>query len=193
MGEGGALVINDNRYIEKAEIIWEKGTNRSKFYQKKIDKYTWVDKGSSFLPSDINTAYLYAQLETADKILNDRVNSWVNYYDHFNNKMYCTLPFVPKGCRHNGHLFYLKLENTHVRSKFIEFMNQHGIEVFFHYVPLHTSIAGKKYSKFIGIDNYTTKESERLVRLPMWYGMKAEEINEVFCTSVEFFRKEMMK
>ncbi len=172
MGEGGALVINNIEYLERAEIIREKGTNRSKFYRGEIDKYSWVDIGSSFLPSEFNVSYLYGQMLIADKINEDRINSF-NYYYQALSKMAdlgkLELPVIPDGCRHNGHMFYIKLKDLEQRTEFLADMKENEISCVFHYVPLHSSRAGKKYGRLSGTDDYTTKESERLVRLPMYY------------------------
>lgn len=182
MGEGGALVINDEKYVERAEILREKGTNRSKFYRGQIDKYTWVDKGSSYLPSEINVAYLYGQLIVADEINDNRLATW-NYYDdelaYFKEEGRVELPTIPKKCKHNAHMFYLKFRDLDERSRFIKHMSSKEITCPFHYVPLHSSVAGKKYARFHGEDKYTTAESERLVRLPMYYGMNDYEKNTI--------------
>jgi dTDP-4-amino-4,6-dideoxygalactose transaminase len=174
MGEGGALLIRNPRYIEQAEIIREKGTNRSKFFRGEIDKYTWVESGSSYLPSELNAAYLWAQMEKGYDIIADRMCSW-NYYmhelKHLEEKGYVELPFVPLDCKHNAHMFYLKTKNLDERTRLISFMKEHGINAVFHYVPLHSAPAGVNYGRFCGEDRYTTKESERLVRLPLYFGM----------------------
>lgn len=172
MGEGGALVINDPAYIERAEIIREKGTNRSLFKLGQVDKYTWVDRGSSYLQSDLNAAYLWAQLEKADEINDDRLATWHAYYEAFEPLAEAgkvELPVVPEGCVHNAHMFYLKVRDLEERTAFIEHLKQHGVMAVFHYVPLHSSPAGLKFGRFYGEDVYTTRESDRLVRLPMYY------------------------
>ena len=172
MGEGGALVINNIEYLERAEIIREKGTNRSKFYRGEIDKYSWVDIGSSFLPSEFNVSYLYGQMLMADKINEDRINSFHYYYEALREMAglgKLELPVIPEGCRHNGHMFYIKLKDLKQRTEFLSDMKENEIGCVFHYVPLHSSRAGKKYGRLCGTDDYTTKESERLVRLPMYY------------------------
>jgi dTDP-4-amino-4,6-dideoxygalactose transaminase len=182
MGEGGALLIKNPEYIEKAEVIREKGTNRSKFYRGQIDKYTWVDAGSSYLPSELNAAYLWAQLERADEINNYRIRCWNRYYEgltYLKQTGKLELPFVPKECTHNAHMFYIKVANIGERTKLIEYLKVNGIMAVFHYIPLHTAPAGQKFGTFSGEDRYTTKESERLVRLPMYYGLKNEEIDLV--------------
>ncbi len=179
MGEGGAILLNNNKYIEPAEIIREKGTNRNQFFRGQVDKYTWVEKGSSFLPSEINAAYLWAQLEEADVIKKDRMDSWKRYYNGLSNlqeKGYITLPFIPDECDHNAHMFYIKVKDLETRTSLLSYLKDNGILAVFHYVPLHSSEAGKKYGRFNGEDIYTTKESDRLLRLPMYYGLKEEEI-----------------
>ena len=174
MGEGGALLIKDPEMIESAEIIREKGTNRSKFFRGQIDKYTWIDAGSSYLPSELNAAYLWAQLECAKDIYDDRMNSWNIYYEGFKSlkdKGILELPIIPKECTHNAHMFYIKTKNLDERTRLIEFLKKNEVNAVFHYIPLHTAPAGKKYGEFRGEDKYTTKESERLVRLPLYYGL----------------------
>lgn len=179
MGEGGALLIRDPNYIEKAEIIREKGTNRSKFFRGQIDKYTWVDAGSSYLPSDLNAAYLWAQLEQADKIFDNRMKTWNLYYElltDLQKQGVISLPVVPENCAHNAHMFYIKAKDLDERTHLIDFLKEQGILAVFHYIPLHTAPAGKKFGVFCGEDRYTTKESERLVRLPMYYGLEEEKV-----------------
>lgn len=174
MGEGGALVINDKKYIERAEILREKGTNRSRFYRGEIDKYSWVDIGSSFLPSEFNVSYLYGQLQIADKINENRLETWNAYYESFRdfeNDGKIILPRIPKECNHNAHMFYIKLKSIEERTQFINNMKEKGIGCVFHYVPLHSSEAGKRFGTFCGVDIYTSQESDKLVRLPMYYGM----------------------
>ena len=179
MGEGGALLIRDPNYIEKAEIIREKGTNRSKFFRGQIDKYTWVDAGSSYLPSDLNAAYLWAQLEQADKIFENRMKTWNLYYElliDLQKQGVISLPVVPENCTHNAHMFYIKVKDLDERTHLIDFLKEQGILAVFHYIPLHTAPAGRKFGVFCGEDRYTTKESERLVRLPMYYGLEEEKV-----------------
>ena len=192
MGEGGALLIRDNENAELAEIIREKGTNRSKFFRGQIDKYTWVEAGSSYLPSELNAAYLYAQLEEAEKINNARKACWNMYYRCLKNLADAgkiELPFVPDECEHNAHMFYIKNKDLQERTAFIEFMKKEkGIGVVFHYIPLHTAPAGKKYGHFVGEDRYTTKESERLVRLPMYYGLTTDDVEKICDCIKEFYR-----
>ena len=179
MGEGGALLIRDANNVERAEIIREKGTNRSKFFRGQIDKYTWVDAGSSYLPSELNAAYLWAQLEAAQKIYDDRMKSWNLYFELLSDlekQGKIELPCIPEGCTHNAHMFYIKTKNFDERTKMLSYLKDNGINAVFHYIPLHSAPAGKKYGEFRGEDKYTTNESERLVRLPMYYGLKESEI-----------------
>ena len=190
MGEGGALVINDPAYNEQAEILREKGTNRAKFFRGQVDKYTWVDFGDSYLPSELNAAYLWAQLEMADEINNDRVRSWELYYELLKplaDRGLLELPVVPNGCVHNGHLFYVKLKDLEERTRFISFLKQNGVGCVFHYIPLHSAPAGLKFGRFDGEDVYTTKDSERLARLPMYYGLKEEDVREAARVVKGFF------
>ena len=182
MGEGGALLFGDEKYREKAEILREKGTNRSKFFRGQIDKYTWVDYGSSYLPSDLNAAYLYAQLEAADQINDKRREIFDYYYEHLmplKEQGLIELPFVPDYAEHNAHMFYLKLKDLDTRTEFIRYMKEQGVHTVFHYIPLHTAAAGKRFGRFHGEDRYTTKESERLVRLPMFYNLDMEQVRYV--------------
>lgn len=191
MGEGGALLIKDENDIEPAEIIREKGTNRSRFLRGQIDKYTWVEAGSSYLPSDMNAAYLWAQLQEADKINNDRLETWDKYYNAFEeleNKGFVTRPLIPEGCKHNAHMFYLKAENLETRTKLISFLKDNGVLAVFHYVPLHSAPAGEKFGEFVGEDRYTTKESDRLVRLPMYYGLSEDDTDKVIEKVIEFYK-----
>jgi len=182
MGEGGALLIRDTSFIERAEVIREKGTDRSKFLRGQIDKYSWVDKGSSYLPSELNAAVLCAQLEEADRINQDRIATWDLYYAELKNledSGYVTLPVIPEEITHNAHMFYMKCKDLEERTALIQFLREHEIQAVFHYVPLHSSKAGLAFGRFHGEDQYTTKESERLVRLPLYYGMKPEETQKV--------------
>ena len=192
MGEGGALLIKNPEDVEMAEIIREKGTNRSKFFRGQIDKYTWVEAGSSYLPSELNAAYLYAQLEKADEINDSRKVCWDKYYECLKplaDAGKIDLPVVPEECVHNAHMFYIKAKDLEERSEFIRFMKEEkGIGVVFHYIPLHSAPAGKKYGRFAGEDRYTTKESERLVRLPMYYGLTPDNVEEI-CDAVKEFYK----
>lgn len=179
MGEGGTININNPQYIERGEILREKGTNRSKFFRGEIDKYSWVDVGSSYLPSELNAAYLYAQLEVADKINEKRLLLWDAYYSglsELQSEGYLELPYIPQECKHNAHMFYIKLKNLEQRTRMIEYLRKKGIYAVFHYVPLHSSKAGKKFGEFVGEDKFTTNESNRLLRLPMFYGLDLEEV-----------------
>ncbi len=190
-GEGGAILINNENFIERSEIIREKGTNRSKFLRGQVDKYTWVDIGSSYLPSELNAAFLYAQLKSAKKINDDRLKSWNIYFERLQelkNKEVIELPFVPSHCKHNAHMFYIKVKDIKTRTKLISHLGNENILSVFHYIPLHSAPAGKKYGEFRGEDKYTTKESERLLRLPMYYGLKEDEVLKV-CESIEKFFK----
>lgn len=192
MGEGGAVVINTNTEdVEKAEIIREKGTNRSKFWRGQIDKYTWVDYGSSYLPSELNAAYLWAQLEVADKINDSRLSVWNRYYKAFKplvDSGKIEIPYVPEGCVHNAHMFYIKCKDLEERTKFISFMKNYEVGCVFHYIPLHSAPAGLKFGGFFEKDIYTTKESDRLVRLPLWYGMTEDNVSRVIELVGVFFK-----
>ena len=189
MGEGGALLIKDAKYVERAEIIREKGTNRSKFFRGEIDKYIWLDAGSSYLPSELNAAYLWAQLEIARQIIDDRMASW-NYYREALRDLAddgrIELPFIPEGCRHNAHMFFIKARDLEERTALIRFLKENGIGAVFHYVPLHSSEAGVRLGRFSGEDRYTTRESERLVRLPLYYGM-GNAVEQVSAAVHEFY------
>lgn len=192
MGEGGALLIKNADMIENAEILREKGTNRSKFFRGQIDKYTWVNYGSSYLPSELNAAYLWAELEMADEINKNRLESWNHYYSGLKElaeQGKIELPTVPEGCVHNAHMFYIKAKNLEERTKLIAFMKEHGIGCVFHYIPLHSAPAGRKFGRFHGEDKYTTKESERLMRLPMYYNLKADDVEKVIDTIKLFYKK----
>lgn len=190
MGEGGAILIKNPENIERAEIIREKGTNRSRFFRGQVDKYTWVSEGSSYLPSDMNAAYLYAQLENEEKIYNDRMNSWHLYYDGLRElaqKGQIELPTVPKNCIHNAHMFYIKAKNLEERTKLLSYLKANDINAVFHYIPLHSAPAGVKYCRFNGEDKFTTRESERLIRLPMFYGLKSTDIEYIIEKVKKFF------
>ena len=189
MGEGGALLIRNEKYVEDAEIIREKGTNRSKYFRGQIDKYTWVNYGSSYLPSDMNAAYLYAQLELADEINNKRRANWDHYYESLKplaDTGRISLPVVPEGCVHNAHMFYIKTADIDERSALIAFLKENGIMAVFHYIPLHTAPAGMRFGRFHGEDEYTTKESERLLRLPMFYALAEDQVTYI-CDKVKEF------
>ena len=190
MGEGGALVINDERFNEAAEVLREKGTNRAKFFRGQVDKYTWVDFGDSFLPSDMNAAYLWAQLELADRINENRLATWDRYYEALRplaDAGRIELPTVPDGCVHNAHMFYIKCRDLQDRTQFIAYMKENGILCVFHYVPLHSAPAGLKFGRFSGEDVYTTRESNRLVRLPLYYGISAENAELVVEKTRKYF------
>lgn len=189
MGEGGALLIRDERNIESAEVIREKGTNRSKYYRGQIDKYTWVNYGSSYLPSDMNAAYLYAQLEMADEMNDARIACWNRYYENLlplAESERLELPVVPKECVHNAHMFFIKAKDIEERTALIAYLKENGILSVFHYIPLHTAPAGKRFGRFHGVDRYTTKESERLARLPMYYGLTLEQVDFICKVIREF-------
>lgn len=192
MGEGGALLIKDPKNIERAEIIREKGTNRSKFFRGQIDKYTWMDAGSSYLPSDLNAAYLWAQLEKAEEILNDRMASW-NLYNQLLKELeeegYIRLPEIPEECTHNTHMFYIKTKDLEERQNLISFLKAKGVGAVFHYIPLHSAPAGKKYGEFFGKDIYTTSESERLLRLPLYYKLSNDSIEKIVEAIKEFYKR----
>ena len=193
MGEGGALLIRDLVNAERAEIIREKGTNRSKFFRGEIDKYTWVDAGSSYLPSELNAAYLYAQLEESQKIYDDRMRSWKQYYEMLKplaETGYIELPYVPAECTHNAHMFYIKTKDLQERTGLISYLKERGIGAVFHYIPLHNSPAGKRMGRFHGKDRFTTKESERLLRLPMYYGLTEAEISQVVENIGKFYKEQ---
>ena len=190
MGEGGALLVNDEASIERAEIIREKGTNRARFFRGQVDKYTWVDCGSSYLPSELNAAYLWAQLQAADQITADRMATWEAYQAAFASLASAErieVPVVPEGCTFNAHLYFLKCRDLADRTAFIEHMAAQGIQCSFHYVPLHSSPAGMQFGRFCGTDRYTTTESERLVRLPLFYGMTSEERATVIEAALAYF------
>lgn len=190
MGEGGALLIKDAAYIEKAEIIREKGTDRSKYFRGQVDKYRWQDFGSSYLPSDMNAAYLYAQLELAKQIQQNRMDRW-NQYNNLLKPLAeagkIELPFIPEYCTHNAHMFYIKTKDMEERSKLIDYLKAADIFAVFHYIPLHSAPAGKKYGRMAGEDKYTTKESERLLRLPLFYELTGEQVDYIVSKVKEFY------
>ena len=192
MGEGGALLIRDDAHIEDAEIIREKGTDRSRFFRGQVDKYTWVNYGSSYLPSDMNAAYLYAQLEMADEINNARLKIWNTYYEglkEISDAGKISLPHVPKDCVHNAHMFYIKTANVEERTALISFLKENDILSVFHYIPLHSSPAGQKFGEFSGKDEYTTIESERLTRLPLYYGLTEDQNHYIIDKIKEFYNR----
>lgn len=191
MGEGGALLIRDAANIEKAEIIREKGTNRSKFFRGEIDKYSWVEQGSSYLPSELNAAYLWGELEAAEIIYEDRMRSWDTYWTQLSplaGKGCIELPVIPEHCVHNAHMFYIKTRDLEERTKLIQHLKEHKIGAVFHYIPLHSSEAGKRFGRFHGEDRYTTRESERLLRLPMYYGLNSDEIEMITECVKQFYK-----
>ena len=190
MGEGGAILINDPAYVERAEILREKGTDRARFFRGQVDKYTWVDLGDSFLPSELNAAYLWAQLEMADEINADRLKSWNRYamaFAELQDKGLVELPVIPQGCVHNAHMFYLKCSSLTERTAFIQFLKERDILAVFHYVPLHSAPAGLRFGRFSGEDKYTTAESDRLVRLPLYYGLSEEDQAKVIRAVLDFY------
>ena len=190
MGEGGAILIQDEKYIESAEILREKGTNRSKFFRGQIDKYTWVNYGSSYLPSDLNAAYLWAQLELAEEINCQRIQCWNRYYNNLKElekSGKIVLPTIPDECVHNAHMFYIKTKDLEERTQFIEFLKKKDILSVFHYIPLHSAPAGLQYGRFHGEDVYTTTESERLVRLPLYYNLSLEKVDYISDAVKQFY------
>ena len=190
MGEGGALLFQDDSYLERAEILREKGTNRSKIIRVQIDKYTWVNYGSSYLPSDLNAAYLYAQLEKMDEINEKRRAIFDYYHEHLaplEEKGLIERPYLPEGTEHNGHMYYIKVKDLETRTKLIRWMKEEkGVLCVFHYIPLHTAPAGLKFGRFAGEDVYTTKESERLMRLPMYYSLSMEDVKYITDCLLEY-------
>ncbi|MDX4065364.1 dTDP-4-amino-4,6-dideoxygalactose transaminase [Aliarcobacter skirrowii] len=191
-GEGGLLIINDENFVQRAEIIREKGTNRSLFFRGMVDKYSWVDIGSSYLMNDMSAAYLWGNLEKADEINQNRLNSWQKYYDglkELENRGFIELPKIPDGCVQNAHMFYIKVKDLEERTALLDYLKENGINAVFHYVPLHTAPAGEKFGRFEGVDIFTTNESERLIRLPMYYGLNNNEINKVLGVINGFFGK----
>lgn len=191
-GEGGLLLINDEQFLQRAEIIREKGTNRSQFFRGQVDKYSWVDIGSSYLPSELQSAYLWGQLERVDEISQNRLESWDAYFKGLQSlfkKGLIEIPVVPENCKHNAHMFYLKLNDLTQRSAFIKYMKDREIITVFHYIPLHSSPAGKVYGVFSGEDSFTTRESECLVRLPIYFGLKEQEVDLVTNNIKRFFNE----
>ena len=190
MGEGGALLIQNEDLIEPAEIIREKGTNRAKFFRGQIDKYTWVNYGSSYLPSDMNAAYLWAQIENIDIIQKKRLSVWNRYREglsELEKKEYIEFGVIPDECTNNAHMFYIKVSDLETRTELISYLKEKGIMAVFHYVPLHSAPAGRKFGRFNGEDRYTTTESERLIRLPLFYSISDEEVNFIIEIVKEFF------
>jgi dTDP-4-amino-4,6-dideoxygalactose transaminase len=192
MGEGGALLIRDENNIPRAAVIREKGTNRGRFFRGEIDKYSWVDWGSSYLPSELNAAYLWSQLEVADDINNRRLSIWEKYRKALKplaDNGDIELPAIPQECRHNAHMFYIKVKNNGVQDALLEYLKQNGVGAVFHYVPLHSSEAGRKFGIFHGEDKFTTKESSRLIRLPLYYALTDKEIEIVVQNVFDYFKK----
>ncbi|MES1927746.1 TDP-4-oxo-6-deoxy-D-glucose transaminase [Salinisphaera dokdonensis CL-ES53] len=192
-GEGGLLIINDEKLVERAEIIREKGTNRSQFFRGMVDKYQWVDIGSSYLPSELQCAYLWGQLSCVSQINRDRLAAWKSYDEQLQSLAHSglvELPAIPDDCVHNAHMYYLKTRNFSVRSALLDYLKSLGISAVFHYVPLHTSKAGSNFGRFIGNDRYTTFESERLLRLPMWFGIEQDTQDEVVRAIYHFYARE---
>jgi dTDP-4-amino-4,6-dideoxygalactose transaminase len=195
-GEGGLLIINDEKFVERAEIIREKGTNRSQFFRGRVDKYTWVDIGSSYLMSDLQAAYLWGQLEKVDEINQNRLSSWGTYYNRFQNlekSGVIELPVIPIDCKHNAHMFYIKVKDLNERTRLLEHLTNNSIHAVFHYVPLHSSIAGRIFGVFHGDDKFTTHESDRLIRLPLYLNIGKSNIERVIDSSITFFEKSFKK
>lgn len=189
-GEGGLLIVNDPRFSRRAEILREKGTDRSQFLRGQVDKYTWVDSGSSYLPGELQSAFLWGQLQRAEDIHLSRMAVWNTYYESFRplaENGLLTLPFIPGNCRHNAHMFYIKLKDIEQRTQFIAWLKAQGVMAVFHYIPLHSSPAGRQFGQFVGSDNYTTRESEKLVRLPLYYNMAKQDVQHVTDCVLRFF------
>jgi dTDP-4-amino-4,6-dideoxygalactose transaminase len=191
-GEGGLLIINDERFIKRAEIIREKGTNRSQFFRGMVDKYSWVDVGSSYLPGELQAAYLWGQLELAHEINVHRLNLWNLYFNgltELSGNGSLEIPFIPDNLEINGHMFYVKVNDINMREEFIGFLKDNGIMSVFHYIPLHSAKAGLMFGEFVGEDSYTTTESERLVRLPLYFGLTTEEVLYIIEKIKAFFNR----
>ena len=189
-GEGGLLLVNDDRFVQRAEIIREKGTNRSLFFRGMVDKYSWVDLGSSYLMNDMSASYLWGNLEVANEINQNRLNTWQKYYDglkQLEEKGFIELPQIPDECVHNAHMFYIKVKNLEERTKLLDYLKQNDILAVFHYIPLHSASAGLKFGRFDGDDIYTTKESERLLRLPMYYNLNDKDIKKIILVVKTFY------
>ena len=189
-GEGGLLLVNNEEFVLRAEILREKGTNRSQFFRGMIDKYTWVDIGSSFLMNDVSAAYLWGQLEKAGQILENRMHAWNTYYElllPLKHQGLLELPVIPTQCTHNAHMFYIKTKDLDERTRLLDFLKQHSIYAVFHYVPLHSSPAGMRFGRFHGVDEHTTKESERLLRLPLFYGITTDDVHYIVNSIKNFF------
>lgn len=191
-GEGGLLIVNDPQFAERAEIIREKGTNRGLFYRGMVDKYSWVDIGSSYLPGELQAAYLFGQLERVNDIKNERLALWNKYYQGLkplSDARVVELPIVPKGCEHPAHMFYIKTQSLKARTELMQFLKDNGVQTAFHYVPLHSSKAGMEFGRFSGDDVHTSVESDRLLRLPLWYGLTRENVDEIVQKINEFFMR----
>ncbi len=191
-GEGGLLIINDERFIEKAEIIREKGTNRNQFFRGMVDKYSWIDIGSSYLLNDVSAAYLWGNLQKAHEINQSRLTIWNEYFNGLRNleiDKFIKIPEIPKNCTQNAHIFYIKLKNLEERTKILKYLIDNDIYAVFHYVPLHSTFAGLKFGRFSEIDYFTTKESEKLIRLPMYYGLEKENIHKIINTIKTYFKE----
>lgn len=191
MGEGGALLIRDAANAGQAEIVREKGTNRSRFFRGEVDKYSWVGRGSSYLPSELNAAFLWGQLQSADRIYDDRMRSWNAYYERLKpleDQGLLELPVIPDGCVHNAHMFYVKTRDLEERTALLAYLKENGVGAVFHYVPLHSSEAGRRFGRFHGEDRYTTRESERIVRLPLYFGLTEGEVDEAAQMVTAFYR-----
>ena len=191
-GEGGLLIINDERFIEKAEIIREKGTNINQFFRGMVDKYSWIDIGSSYLLNDVSAAYLWGNLQKAHEINQSRLTIWNEYYNGLRNleiDKFIKIPEIPKNCTQNAHIFYIKLKNLEERTKILKYLIDNDIYAVFHYVPLHSTFAGLKFGRFSEIDYFTTRESEKLIRLPMYYGLEKENIHKIINTIKTYFKE----
>jgi len=189
-GEGGLLIINDKNFIENAEIIREKGTNRKQFLKGKVDKYSWINVGSSYLLNDVSAAYLWGQLINSEKIDKNRLNRWLLYFNGLKileQKNFIQLPKIPRDCKHNAHIFYIKVKNLEVKLDLLRYLKEKGVEATFHYVPLHSSVAGMKFGCFSGQDEHTTIESDRLLRLPIYYNINKSDVLYVINTLISYF------
>lgn len=186
-GEGGALIVNNENMFIYAEVVREKGTNRSQFFRGEVDKYRWISKGSSYLPSELNAAFLFEQLKKIETVTNKRILLWNQYYKNLSNLKNIELPIYKKQVKHNGHMFYIKVKNIYERTQLINFLKKSGIHCVFHYIPLHESIKCKKYYKFHGRDKFTTIESQRLIRLPLYYDLSINQVNLISEKIFEFF------
>lgn len=189
-GEGGLLIVNAKEFSERAEIIREKGTNRSQFFRGQTDKYTWVDIGSSYLPSELQAAYLWGQLEQADVINDFRLKVWDTYYKALlplQETECIKLPIIPDTCTHNAHMFYIKVANLDVRQNLISYLRENKVTAVFHYVPLHSSTVGLKFGRFHGKDQFTTSESDKLLRLPMYYDINSADQSAIIDFIYKFY------